>query len=438
MMLTLPLCFMNKGGIFIILTLFSLFDYGILLLFGVFVSAMFCDIAMNKKNIIYLLLFSAILIIIESIFYAIFGIKLTEEFYPLITHLPLLLFLVLYYKKQILASIYSIASAYLCCQISDWMSLLSLEIIGEMLFYHITHVIVTFIIFFIIFKYFAATVALIITKSGKTIHVFGILPVSYYLFDYIATVYSNLLYNGSIAVLEFLPFMFCLAFLLFSTVYFREYEQKIELDQQQKIMQIQTKQTMKQIEEIQRREYEVSLIRHDMRHFLNNILSYIEDENIEDAKTYIHQIIQVTDKTIIQKYCKNQLVNMVLSSYHNQLTDLNIQFDISVQIPETLPCSEVDFTSILANGLENAMKAVGPLEDDKRIIILRIKMNGNKLLLSIKNPYDKEPDMQDGIPVSHESGHGFGVQSIRYVTQRLGGNCQFITKDNMFILQVIL
>ncbi|SCN23734.1 hypothetical protein N3C_1466 [Clostridium sp. N3C] len=99
----------------------------------------------------------------------------------------------------------------------------------------------------------------------------------------------------------------------------------------------------------------------------------------------------------------------------------------------------VDFTSILSNGLENAIHAVSKLGTNKeRSINLDLRMYGDKLLLSIKNPYEDEIDMLDGIPQAKEKGHGFGSQSIKYVTEKLKGNCQFIAKDGEFALRVVL
>lgn len=65
-------------------------------------------------------------------------------------------------------------------------------------------------------------------------------------------------------------------------------------------------------------------------------------------------------------------------------------------------------------------------------------MNDDKLLISIKNTFAQKPELTDGIPRANKSGHGFGTQSIRYVTEKLNGNYQFSIKDDMFILRVIL
>lgn len=67
-----------------------------------------------------------------------------------------------------------------------------------------------------------------------------------------------------------------------------------------------------------------------------------------------------------------------------------------------------------------------------------LKMVEGKLLLSVKNPIKNTPVFSDGLPISNKKGHGYGTQSIRYMTERLGGNCQFSAEENVFTLRVIL
>lgn len=50
----------------------------------------------------------------------------------------------------------------------------------------------------------------------------------------------------------------------------------------------------------------------------------------------------------------------------------------------------------------------------------------------------EKPIMADGMPHSSKAGHGFGTQSIRYVAEKLNGNCQFSVNDGWFILRVVL
>lgn len=357
---------------------------------------------------------------------------------PLVLTSPSVLLFSLYYKRKVLSGMFAVMSAYLCCQLSKWLSLLVLALSGKQWVAYGIRAVITVILGILILRYFASSIAVILEKPLKTVVIFSILPAAYYLFDYTATVYTDLLYSGSEIVFEFLPFVLCVAYLIFSIVYFREYEEKCEAEQYNQLMELKRAQSEKEIEAIKRSEYAVTLLRHDMRHFLNNITAYIEHGDTDKAKAYIHEIIASADKTAMQKYCENEIVNMILSSYEKAISEAGIRFHHTIQIPAKLPVSDVDITSILSNGLENAIHAVCGLEPKNRTLTLDLRMNGNKLLVSIKNPYAQGVDILDGIPQANGAGHGLGTQSIRYVTEKLNGNCQFVAQDGQFALRVVL
>jgi len=422
----------------VLLFLFEILDSSTLLLFGVFVSAAILSIPFHKKNTAILLIFCIGVYALQVFFYVTIGYKATEWLYPVITHLPSVLLYCLYYKRKVMSSLFAIMSAYLCCQLSKWLSMLALALTSKLWVVYGIRSVITILLGFLIIRYFALSIAMILTKPFKTVLIFSILPAAYYLFDYIATVYTNLLYSGSEAVFEFLPFVLCVAYLIFSVVYFKEYEEKCEAEQHNQLMKIRQIQSVKEIESIQHSEYEISLIRHDMRHFLSNILAYIQNGDCDKTVAYINEIIDATDQTAPQKFCDNNLVHVVLSSYKNKMKKQNIRFLVSIQIPKALPCADIDFASILANGLENAIQAVCALDPEKREITLDLRMKDNKLLLLIKNPYGQTPEITNGLPITYEPGHGLGTQSIKFTVEKLNGNCQFDLKDGAFMLRVVL
>ena len=67
-----------------------------------------------------------------------------------------------------------------------------------------------------------------------------------------------------------------------------------------------------------------------------------------------------------------------------------------------------------------------------------LKIDNGKLLLSIRNHFEEKIVFSDDIPVSNKVGHGYGTQSICYMTEKLGGNYQFMVEGNEFILRVII
>lgn len=408
------------------------------LLFGVFLSAGFLGIRMSRKNIAILLGFSSAVGVVYVFNFITFGEGFTIKIYPFMIHLPLLCFLTFFYKVGALRSALSILVAYMCCQISKWVGLAMLDVTGEEWVYYGTRIVITVVVFIVLIRFVWNVTAQLVQKSTKALLILASLPFTYYVFDYITGVYTSLIYSGRKVVAEFLGFALCIAYLLFLLVYFKQYEEKRDAEQKSRILELQQLQAAKEIEAQKRSAYTISLLRHDMRHFLAAISAYIESGELDKAKEYINGIDFYIDKTAVHKYCKNEIVNMILSSYESIIEENGIDFQQSVRIPEQLSISDVDLTSILSNALENAIHAVRPLDKERRCIWLNLRMKEEKLLISVKNYFAEMPVMVDGIPKSKKEGHGFGTQSICYVAEKLNGNCQFSIENDRFVLRIIL
>ena len=71
----------------------ELLHHAVTLLFGVYMSAAFLGIRMSRKNIAILCGFSAAVGAVSTLVFVSFGADFTTQVYPLIIHLPLILFL---------------------------------------------------------------------------------------------------------------------------------------------------------------------------------------------------------------------------------------------------------------------------------------------------------------------------------------------------------
>lgn len=419
-------------------TVLGLLHNALTFLFGVYISAAFLGIRMNRRNVLILFAFSSAVGVVFASSFVLFGAKVTQQIYPLIIHIPLVVFLTLFYHYKAILAVLSVLTAYLCCQISNWIGILALNLTHLDWVYFSMRIVTTVLVFAVLLRYVSDAAAQLMKKPTKALLIFGMLPFVYYLFDYTAKVYTSLLYSGSEVIVEFLAFVLCIFYILFLVVYFKQYEEKQASEQRSRILEMKQEQAGKEIEAFQQAQHAVALLRHDMRHFLLNISAFIEQGESEKATAYIREVIAATDKTATQKYCSNEIVNMILSSYERKIRESGIRFQYSVRIPEQLSVSDVHLTSILSNALENAVHATAMLEPEKREIRLDLRMNGNKLLISVENTCAETPKIVDGLPQSSKNGHGLGTQSIRYVTEKLNGNCQFAVQDHWFILRVIL
>ncbi len=406
------------------------------LLFGVYISASFLGIKMTKKNIFSLLLFSCATGALYILSFILFKGGGTEKIYPFIIHIPLIFFLSFKYKYKFSLCTLSVLMAYLCCQISNWAGIVALNISGKMWIFYLARCIITAVTFIFLIRHVSQATSQLLNKPTSSIFIFGILPLVYYIFDYVSSVYTTLLYSGKEIVVEFMGFVLCISYIIFIFLYFKQYEEKREAEQLNTLIEMKRKQSEKDIEIIRRSENTIRILRHDIRHFLMNISSLIENGENDKAIKYIGDVVSYADNTAVKKYCGNELVNLIISSFEEEIKKNGIEFKYRFEIPEFLPISEIDLSSILSNAIENAVNAARDA-DVKLIDIYMSKTNG-KLLISVKNTFLKAPEMVNGIPTASKEGHGYGTQSIRYTTEKLKGNCHFTVSGNLFVLQIII
>jgi L-lactate permease len=80
------------------------------------------------------------------------------KLYPFITHLPVILFLILYCKRPPLISISSVLTAYLSCQIPKWIGSVTAAVTGKYFTEHLAYLVTMCIVYFLIKKYVADSV----------------------------------------------------------------------------------------------------------------------------------------------------------------------------------------------------------------------------------------------------------------------------------------
>ncbi len=410
------------------------------LLFGIFISAFFLGVQQNRENIIRLALFFCADGLLFIALYFLLGNTFSDNIYsiyPFITHLPLILFLIFYYKYPVLSSLVSVFSAYMCCQLSNWGGLLIFHLTGSECCYYFVRVLITVAVFFFLCKYVCHTTASIFQKDAKVLCMIGFLPFIYYVLDYAFTKFSDLLYTGNKVVVELYGFSFCIAYIVFLFIYFREYEQKRESRQYGVLMEMQLNSIQNEIDQVRVSEQNLSIFRHDLRHDMNILYTLIESGKNQDALDYIKDTVADYDSTAITKYCSSEMVNSVISIYKTKFDarDMHLNCDINC---ENINFSEIDFCTILSNALENSMHAIENLSESCKWVNLSISSKGNTVLLKLENPTNKIPKFVDGIPVSDKKGHGIGVKSIIYYVDKLNGQWKFTAADGKFMMQVII
>lgn len=418
--------------------LLSFANYGLVLLYGVFLSVWFSGGFHSKRDWAVLFILYGFVLLLQAICWEVLGLEETRKLYPFLSHLPLWLTLTWAMKRPAGISLVSVLTAYFCCQLPRWVGALFLAIFRKELAFELGYMVFLILFYFLLRKYFAAAAYSAMSYSKQSLWLFGGLPLGYYLFDYAATVYTNALYQGIRMVNEFLPAAMALFYLGFITLYHYQVQKRSQAELQNSVLAMQLSAAGKQAEELLKTREQTAVYRHDMRHHLSAINSYLSAGEVKQAQDYISKVQADVEAITPVHYCENELVSLLCSSFAEKARRTGISFSIKAGVPKELPFSDTELCSLLSNGLENAFHASEKLPEGRRWVDFSCTLRRQNLLIEIQNAYVGEVDLQDEIPVSHRSGHGYGCRSISALVRQHGGLCKFQAEDGIFCLQAAM
>ena len=298
---------------------------------------------------------------------------------------------------------------------------------------------VTLPLMLVLLRFVAPVIRQLAARPIKIQLQYSIIPALYYMFDYVSVVYTDFLVSGNSVALEFMPFVCCLAYLVFLLYNSSEEQERTRLEQLQKSLDLQVRQSVREISALREAQSLTRQYRHDLRHHLQYVFACIENGQTEQAMEYISGIYREIEAQKVQRYCENEAVNLILSAFAQRAGKLGIELKVQGAIPAALMVSDSDLCVILSNALENAIHACQPFaaeESGDCTIDVQLYEREGKLFLQVINPCDGNVRFENGIPVSDCPGHGIGVQSICAIVQRYRGVHTCFVRDGHFVLRL--
>lgn len=408
--------------------------------FGMVLSASFCGGFRRRQKRLEAGAGMAVILGFQGICCFWTGLENIMLVYPLIMHLPLT-FLLCALSGRLLWPIISVLTAYLCCQFRRWLALLAVTVFsGKTGMQDVVELAITLPLLLLLLRYISPSVRAI---SHFTIPIqcqFGLVPLLYYGFDYLTRVYTNMLLEGVLVAVEFMPFVCSGAYLAFIFHTAAAEQERNLLEQTQDNLNMQITQAIREIEVLRESQRKIGIYRHDLRHHMQYLSSCIENGLLEQARIYIREVCSEIESSQIRMFCENEVANLIFSSFAGRAGEYDVPITIRVGIPRMVSVSANDLCVLLSNALENALYACRKLNAKglPGTIDIYAETKNNKLFLQFTNSCDGDVVFNQGVPTTDIPGHGAGVRSICAIVDKYGGICNFSVEDGKFILRVLL
>lgn len=181
---------------------------------------------------------------------------------------------------------------------------------------------------------------------------------------------------------------------------------------------------------------------HDLKNHLKSMEMLIKQGNFTEAENYIQQLVSSAPIKNDVRVCDNPLLNAILLRYRNLCATSHIELRLDIRSESLHHINENDLTALFCNLLDNALEAAS-LQDDSFIELNIHKREGTPFtVITLQNSCLATPFASDGktLPSSkpQNTGHGFGLKSIKRIVQKYDGEIQMYYDDNTLTFHTII
>lgn len=183
--------------------------------------------------------------------------------------------------------------------------------------------------------------------------------------------------------------------------------------------------------------------RHDIKQHFIVLIEMLDNNQNELAMDYLRKLIKMAPLSNIGiSRTDNIVVDSLVNAKYTIALKEEIKFTVDIHIPMQLPFYSADLSILLGNIVDNAIEASLQIAKEERYIKFFMKFETNTLIITVINAFNGELiKNRNGKIISSkvEAGyHGIGLESVRKVATKYHGSVVLETKQETFIIKVIL
>lgn len=296
--------------------------------------------------------------------------------------------------------------------------------------------VISFFLMFFILRRFSVTYRQMLHQLNRSWGILCLIPFSVFITMLYAI--SNSANSVTIIVLFYGLLVACSGDYYLMYLFFDRVQKENSARYEAQLSTLQVSALRNRMEAVRVAENAIRTERHDLRHRLQAVAELVSRGDKKSALEFLDAAQRRLDEQKEIRWCRPPVLDAVFSSYFDQAKNQGILVEANIALPDTLPVDEGELAIVLANALENAIHAKLKVPQGQRQI--RCKMVATpSVILEISNPCAGDVSFDgDGLPITRQSGHGLGVQSISAFCRKNGAVCHFDLTDDWFRLRLVL
>ena len=173
---------------------------------------------------------------------------------------------------------------------------------------------------------------------------------------------------------------------------------------------------------------------HEFTNHISALRTLLERKDIAGAQDYIAGVDKAVAASTTIMDTHNPLLDSILTRKYEEAARQGVSVYFDLCDLREFPLSGVDMVIVLANLLDNAIRAAAQAYPPE--VYVRVRRSEGEYLLSVRNRVQRDvelpPDGQLPRTTRKEPGHGMGLSNVRDVLLRHGAEYTLSCRDNWF------
>ena len=179
-------------------------------------------------------------------------------------------------------------------------------------------------------------------------------------------------------------------------------------------------------------------VKHDLKNHFSVLKGHLNDGDIVSCQKYVSQLSGTIESmgNLIQS--GNSVIDYLINTKLSTLD--NVEVLISGYVGNYTDIEDVDLACILGNILDNAIEAQDHVVSAKRIELLFLRKNSNRMIICKNTIKESVLQKNQRLKTTKESSelHGMGHQIVETTVKKYNGLIDYFEKDDMFGVQIVL
>lgn len=176
---------------------------------------------------------------------------------------------------------------------------------------------------------------------------------------------------------------------------------------------------------------------HDLKHQLKAFTDMSESSERMEYVREVQQAVTIYDAIF---HTGSEPLDYVLREKSLIIDEYNVAFSCMANGTLISFMSPADIYALMGNAMDNALECVMREKEEERSISLHINQYHDMILLHMENRCSVSPEFEESLPITtktDKSQHGFGVRSIRYITEKYNGTLSMKVQGGRFLLDIL-